>query len=188
MRTTRSLLVIATLLFCGVLLITGCTQNPQATLPQASLTIYKSEASWAVLYHDIKSLKKNADVVIEGTITGVSSMDGKPPLVFTKFIFHINHVILDPKHLVVSDHVIVNQTGGIVGNNLYEIEDDPLFQRGEEAILFLHQYSPSLYDVIGGPSGRFRVQGGKVTTINDEGVKFSTSMSEADFQQAVQQA
>jgi hypothetical protein len=41
---------------------------------------------------------------------------------------------------------------------------------------------------LGGPSGRFEVQNGLVTPINDEGVKFVAPMSESDFVAAIQNA
>jgi hypothetical protein len=188
MISTQKKWLILLLSICGVVVMSGCGQSqaPQAT--KGTLTIHQAKASWAVLYHDFKSLKQNADLVVAGTIVGVSKLTGDPPLVFTQFIFQITRTIWNPKHLAASNQVIVNQTGGIVGNDLYEIRDGPLFQQGEAMILFLRQYEPGLFSVIGGPSGRFELHNGMVTPINDEGVRFTAPMPEADFLTAVAQA
>jgi hypothetical protein len=52
---------------------------------------------------------------------------------------------------------------------------------GEEAILFLHQFSPGQYFVMGGPSGRFEVRKGLVQPVNNEGVKLPSSLTEQQF-------
>jgi hypothetical protein len=180
--------LILLLMAWSVAVMSGCnqTQTPQAT--KGALTIHQAEAHWAVLYHDFKSLKQNSDLIVAGTIASVSKVTGNPPLVFTEFIFQISRIIWNPKQLVTNNQIIVNQTGGIVGNDLYEISDDPLFQQGEAMILFLRSNTPGLFFVTGGPSGRFELHNGMVTPINDEGVKFTAPMSEADFTTAVTQA
>lgn len=190
MITQRKWLMLV-LLACGVLIMSGCSQAqaPASQTTKGALTIHTAKAHWAILYHDLKSLKQNSDLVVKGTIAGVSRLTGNPPLVFTQFIFHISRTIWDPRHLATSDQIIVNQTGGIVGNDLYQIQDDPLFQQGEAMLLFLQQYAPDLYKVAGGPSGRFKLQNdGMVVPIYDKGVKFTTPMSEADFTTAIAQA
>lgn len=187
MHTQRKWLILA-LIICGVIVMSGCSQAQTPQTTKGTLTIHQADASWAEWYTDIKSLKHHSDLAVVGSIAGVSKMTGNPPLVYTQFIFHISRTIWNPKHLATSGQVIVNQTGGIVGNDLYEIRDDPLFQQGEAMILFLRSNTPGLFFVAGGPSGRFELHNGMVTPITDEGVKFAAPMSEGDFITAVEQA
>lgn len=156
--------------------------QPQVRLAAPTLETVSLSSDWAVTYQDIKSLKQAADVVVVGTITGVGGVTStKPGLVFTDFTFQVRNVLQDPRGRVSGPTLSIHQTGGVIGNRRYEIQDDPLFQQGEQAILFLHEYSPGHYFVIGGPTGRFRVQGGLVHPVDDEGVQFAASMSEAAF-------
>jgi hypothetical protein len=177
---------------CGLVLLSACSQPAQPTQanqsPQSLQTV-KWDASWSRLYHDLGSLKRASDLAVVGSITGISRVitDSKG-IVSTLFIFSSNRVVWNPHHLAQHATFIINQTGGIVHNVLYEIGDDPLFQVGEQAVLFLHQYKPGYFYVQGGPSGRFTIQNGMVKPINDEGVVFSTSLSVANFLTKIQNA
>lgn len=51
--------------------------------------------------------------------------------------------------------IIIKQTG----DESVEVEDDPLLKPGETAVLFLRDYSPGHYFIVGGPPGRFHVDG-----------------------------
>ena len=82
----------------------------------------------------------------------------------------------------------LRQTGGVDNGTRYVVEDDPLFQRGEQAVLFLHEFSSGHYYVVGGPSGRFLVQGGNVKPVNDEGVHLPATLTESGFYTQVQNA
>lgn len=174
---------------CGLVLLSACSQSAQTNqAPQTPQTI-KWDASWSRLYHDLGSLKQASDLAVVGSITGVSRVitDSKG-IVSTLFVFSVSRVVWNPHHLAQHSSLIINQTGGIVHKVLYEIGDDPLFEVGEQAVLFLHQYKPGYFYVEGGPSGRFTVQNGMVKPINDEGVVFSTPLSEADFLTKIQNA
>jgi hypothetical protein len=145
MKKWQSVLLFVACIFCWAVVLSGCGTASQ----KGPFVVHKSEASWAVVYHDIKSLKQNAEIVAIGTISGVAQQIGSPPLVFTEFNFRISRVILDSQNLATST-IILYQTGAIIGNDLYEIEDDPLFQQGEVVLLFLQQGDPKVYHVIGG--------------------------------------
>jgi hypothetical protein len=54
-------------------------------------------------------------------------------------------------------------------------------------VLFLHEYKPGYFYVIGGPGGRFHVQNMMVSHLHDEGFQFQT-MPLADFITQVRQA
>lgn len=155
------------------------------------------QASWAMGYRSLKELKQATalDLAVRGTFTAIQGTQGQAPssgssdLLSTDFSFTINKVLLDPHHLFnSSSSVTIHQTGGRVGSTLHQVCDDPLFRIGEEAILFLHQFSPGQYFVMGGPSGRFEVRQDLVEPVNDEGVKLPAGLNEQQFYIMLQEA
>jgi hypothetical protein len=184
-------------LLSGVLLLlASCGQN--ATAGQTSVQVGGTsaqgcdiEVSWAMGYGSLKELKRATalDLAIQGTFTTIQSTQGQAPPsrqngpLTTDFSFLISKVLLDPHHLLNSSSstITIHQTGGRLGNTLHQVCDDPLFRVGEEAILFLHQFSPGQYFVMGGPSGRFEVRKGLVQPVNNEGVKLPSGLTERQF-------
>jgi hypothetical protein len=156
------------------------------------------EASWAMGYKSLKELKRAAamDLAVQGTFTAIQSTEGQASsggsngLLATDFSFMISKVLLDPHHALKTSpaSIIIHQTGGRSGGTLHQVCDDPLFRVGEEAILFLHQFSPGHYFVIGGPSGRFEVDNGRVQPVNNEGVKLSPGLTVQQFYALLQKA
>ena len=163
-------------LVLSLIALAGCSSSQP---PQSSTNVHvvSLDASWAKLYHSFTDLKHAADLVVQGTVTQVrqtaSPTDGTPPS--TDFLFTVSKVLQDPAHRLRGTTLTLHQTGGRVGNTLYQVDDDPLFQTGEQSILFLHEYQPGFYFVIGGPSGRFVIQKGTVKPINAEGVPYAGS-------------
>src|SRR5579884_2211913 len=156
---------------CALVLLSACSQPAQPTQanqsPQSLQTV-KWDASWSRLYHDPGSLKRASDLAVVGSITGISRVitDSKG-IVSTLFIFSIHRVVWNPHHLAQHATLIINQTGGIVHNVLYEIGDDPLFQVGEQAVLFLHQYKPGYFLGKAGLPGGSHFQKGWVSPFNE---------------------
>nr|BBH93026.1 hypothetical protein KTA_12250 [Thermogemmatispora argillosa] len=68
------------------------------------------------------------------------------------------------------------------------VQDDPLFQIGDEAVLFLRPFRPGHYLVVGGPSGRFRLHNGLITPFTEQGVKLSWPLTEEEFRAALDRA
>lgn len=137
------------------------------------------DASWSVNYKDLKSLKAASTVVVEGKITAVAgeTLDTATHIPFTDFTLSVDKAVYDPHGHVHGFRVIVHQTGGIVNNTLFQVDDDPLFQVGEQVVLFLHEYAPDMYFVVGGPTGRFEVRSGKVSAGGSTGVTLPSSTS-----------
>lgn len=156
--------------------------------PQPGPGAHKSEkhvalsASWAVGYQSIAELRRDADLVVLGSITGIAGVEhDSNGLPFTDFTFRIERVISDPKARSGLSSITLHQTGGVMNGYRYEVEDDTLFGIGERAILFLREYSPGKYHVIGGPTGRFRSSGGRVAPIVTTGVRFTSPITEGEF-------
>ena len=172
-----------------LLLLGGCGQNADTGQAGAQLTckpnhIVGIAASWAKGYSSLNGLKQDADLGVQGHFTAVvEAATDSSGLAYTDFTFTITQVLWDPHHQIPgsTSSITIRQTGGCIGDTLYKVDDDPLFQIGEEAILFLHQFSPGQYYVIGGPSGRFEVRNGLVQPVNDEGVKLPSDLTEQQF-------
>jgi len=175
------LLVIGTILVGVVFSVSGCgaTSTSVQTLPISQDQHYSQrvdmEASWAVGYKDLKSLKAASDIAIEGTIVAVAdetldTATSTMSIPYTDFTLSTHTVVYDPQGRIQGTTVLVHQTGGIVNNTLYQFIDDPLFQVGEQVVLFLHEYAPGKYFVEGGPTGRFEVRSGIVTAVSTFGL------------------
>lgn len=158
--------------------MSACASTPQ--------TVYLS-TSWVRLYHDIGSLKSDADLVVSGQITAEqSAINESPPA--TDFTFAVYRVLGSRRDAGVraGSSIIVHQTGGIVNGQTFVVRDDPRFRVSDKDILFLRQYAPGRYFVLGGPSGRFQIgPDGLVRPVNNEGVALAPT-SESAFERQVQ--
>ena len=67
--------------------------------------------------------------------------------------------------------ITFEQTGGVAAGSKFELEGDPLFSVGEQAIIFFTEFSPGKYRVTGGPTGRFGFQNGRISPVTDDGIK-----------------
>src|SRR5487761_609016 len=167
LRFTSAVIVLLAMLACGPGAQTG--------------EVTHLDADWAILYHDLGQLKLDSDLAVAGTFTSMSGQTEQTGIPYSDFVLTVNRTIYDPKHRPSTSTVLVHQTGGTVNGHVAQIADDPLFKVGERVVLFLHEYSPGRYFVVGGPSGRFELQAdGTVRPFNDEGVRM-TAMSEEAF-------
>jgi hypothetical protein len=143
------------------------------------------DASWAEYYHTVAALKAHSDLAVEAKVTKVldqTTTDGNIP--FTDFQITVESVLYDPAHRVHAASstqpatLSLHQTGGTLNGQKQMVEDDPLFTTGEQCVLFLREYSPGHYMVVGGPTGRFTVTAaGTLTPIVNDGVTFSGQVS-----------
>jgi hypothetical protein len=148
------------------------------------LVTYRMDASWAVAYRTVPTLRAASDVAVAGSIGGVVKVTAgtprNPP--FTDYALVISAVLWDPgHHLAVGQAITVHQTGAIVGSARFEIGDDPLFRPGEQVVLFLHQFAEGQYYVVGGPTGRFRMSGGLVHPVAHDGIKMLAGTTKDEF-------
>jgi hypothetical protein len=171
----RRLCLLAVL--AALFLLAGCGQ----------VQVISLEASWAGNYPDLHSLKQAADLAIRGRIAGVASVTTEQGTPYTDFNVSVSKVLVSRSGARPST-ILLHQTGALEGNTLYQIDDDPLFQVGEQVILFLHEYAPGRYFVLGGPRGRLEVdKDGLVRPINNEGLKLAPT-PEGQFENMVESA
>jgi hypothetical protein len=181
----------------GMLLIGGLVMSGPGTplisaagseQPQGGISVH-----WAHLYHDLKSLKGATDVAVVGTISAVAEQGIRGATPYTDFTLTVNRVLFNHKQALVGNSVRLHQLGGTGRSSQQqavhmEVVDDPLFQVGDQVIVFLHEYSPGRYYVEGGPSGRFHINKDMVTPINSKGIHLPTAMSVDQFASQVSQA
>ena len=142
------------------------------------------DASWTRLYHDIPSLRADADIAVSGKVLRSSAVVETPPA--TDFTFLVDAVLHARAGLPIAapTTIVVHQSGGIQNGQMYEVSDDPPFQIGEIDVLFLHQYAPGRFFVLGGPSGRFLIgSDGMVRPVNIEGVALQPTPKDAFFKE-----
>lgn len=178
---SKTRLGLLTLGLCALVAAGGCSSSQKQGNSQKQEKSASLDASWATEYQSLASLKSNADVAVLGTFTKVMQQTiDKNNIPYTDFQFSVKRQLfkLGSKQSVANGAALsVHQTGGTVDGVLMQVDDDPLFKVGDSAILFLHQYAPGMYYVIGGPTGRFKVANDQVSPINSEGVKFSGSLA-----------
>ncbi len=173
----------------ALLVVTGCAPASQRSTQSASGQQVFMGASWAESYPDLHSLKNASDLVVLGTFTRATQepqADSHSP-VFTDFDFTVTRILANPKKSGILGNITIHQTGGTVNGLLYQFDSDPLFQVGEQAVLFLRQYAPNQFFVIGGPNGRFEVKNGLVTPAKANRIQFAPRVLEtflADIQNA----
>lgn len=170
------------------LLVGGCAAgSANQPISQVTPQMHMS-TSWAEWYTNLTSLKHASDISAAGSIVGIVQQTVQDGIPYTDFTFHVSQVLYDPHHLFTGQSLLIHQTGGLVNNRPVSVESDPLFQIGEQAVLFLKQYSPGHYFVAGGPSGRFRIVNHQVTPITTAGVSLNWPVADSTFFTLVQQA
>lgn len=103
-------------------------------------------------------------MIVRGTIKDVE-YEGLGSNVESKYLFKPHWVV---KGLSTLRAIWVYQSGGITPlGETYVAFGNPLMQVGDVLILFLHEWAPRKYYVVGGPQGRFMVQGGRVYSIGE---------------------
>jgi outer membrane murein-binding lipoprotein Lpp len=152
-----------------------------------------SEPKWAESYSNIHDLTAHSDIAVAGSITKVISQTVSSSNVpSTDFQLTVSKVLADKNKsgLASGSTVVIHQTGGTAQDGTHiESDDDPLFKVGEATVLFLHQFSPGHFYVVGGPNGRFKTGGATtlsntgagtaiVTPLNKETVQFNGTLDQ----------
>jgi hypothetical protein len=128
-----------------------------------------SGASWAESYGNLEELSTAADLIAVGQVKGVLRVTGNVlgqatwgPIsrYYTEFAFSVHRVL---KGHGSEEEILIHQTGA---EGKSEISDDPLLETGDKYIVFLREYEPGKYCILGGPQGRFQIINGQVFSMN----------------------
>lgn len=148
--------------------------------------------SWAQYYTSFKDLKLHSDFAVSGTITqigtAVKPADGSFP--YSDVTLSVKSVLWNahPQKTVPPTLLFHENGGKAQDGTTYVIEDDPLYQVGQQVILFFTEYSPGQYRVTGGPTGRFVTESKQVKPIVPNGVQLSSGMNENGFENTLKTA
>lgn len=153
-------------------------------------TAAKIDASWPIHFDSIAGLKGSSQVIVVGSVSAMIRTYRSPiQIPYTDFAFHVDSVVSDPGHRLTTPSITIHQVGGFVNNFPLQVEDDPLLVPGERDVLFLRQYSPGSYAVVGGPQGRFQIRSGVVQAVSATHVRgFTGSVPLDSFLASVRSA
>lgn len=148
--------------------------------------------SWAVSY-DLPGIKRAADAVVVGTISGIASTYLRRAHVLdTDYTFEVDTVIWNPQQQLQSTQILIHHPGGIRGEIRSEAVGIPLFEVGERAILFLKHYEADEahhFTAFGGyPDARFPVRDGLIYRMRDSLITLPTPLTEQEFIKLIQDA
>ena len=131
-------------------------------------------ASWADGYPTLAAIKEHAEVIVRGRVTAISGQGEfnnagtttdptkAAPAPYTDFTFAVAAII---KGNVTAGDITIRQTGGTMADGAIEVvEDDPVLEVGDQDVLFLRQFSPGHFFVMGGPAGRFPISNGRTVS------------------------
>ncbi|GCE15461.1 hypothetical protein [Tengunoibacter tsumagoiensis] len=162
-----------------LILMSACSEASSSQTSSQTVTMH---TSWAEYYTSLKELKQHSDVVVRGTIAEIGTTykptDGP---VYTPVTVSITQIISKPQNEDIPAKISLVQTGGKYKNVTYQVDDDPLFQKGEQVILFLKEYKPGKFRISGGPTGRFKIANGTVLPVVSDGVQLSPSTTDTQF-------
>lgn len=118
------------------------------------------DADWASHYDNINDLIKNSGIIIKGKV-----IDSKPEqrvdLIFTMQEVKIEKVYYG--EIKEGDTVSVLQTGGeLNGKKTTPFREAPIWNKGDEYLLFLEHTDEGHYLVLGGYQGAGRIENNKV--------------------------
>lgn len=146
---------IGILMGLGAIMLSGCAPgNGNATAPETTIM----HPSYPKAYESLGQLRKDAKVVLVGSVADVNPGDEADGIPFTNVRLEVTTLIKGP----VSDanQIVVQQTGGTADGKVFEVEDDPIMSKGSKALLFLDQGRDGKYFIIGGPAGRIDLTDG----------------------------
>lgn len=135
-------------------------------------------------FNSLKDIVAKSTVVVEGTVKETTRSyrvipDGVPldklpaekaqsvGFMLTDVVMNVDQVISGPASLK-STAITVIHPGGENGQDKYVSEEEPMSEQGRSYLLFLERTNDGRYVVVGGPQGRYLVQGGKLVTLTDE--------------------
>jgi hypothetical protein len=173
MKIITSIMVISCMIFLS-LSAGACDSGPGQTTSMESTTTTNQPvitvfADVAIFYTNLEDLSRDADLIAYGEIESVIEVKeqivghnpkGNNIHYYTDFSFSINQLLKGD----MIEEAVIHQMGA-AGKMV--VHEDPLFQQGEKYILFLHKTESGVYYVLSGPQGRFKVDDGKVFSMDN---------------------
>ncbi|MBS4030865.1 MAG: hypothetical protein KGZ63_05510 [Clostridiales bacterium] len=188
--------LVALILLCGASLLlinitTSFTNNPNFMNNTENKPYSKQEsyisASWAYSYLDFETMKLDSTVVAIGTIEKavgtnyIQPAESNPKVNVqipkTEYLFNIQRVL----HGDAPQNIIISQIGGISTNGkILAMEDDPLYQVGEQYLLYLKKAPDKEIYFTPSPQARFVTENMHVFTIRKNSPNIKVSVFDVD--------
>lgn len=119
-------------------------------------------ASWSYQYEDLEELTEYSDFIGLVKIKDlVQVTDDMMP--FCIFETEVLQGILGEQ---TSEYIQVYITGKVTKDERIELKDDPMFEKGQEFLIFARRNDDGIYTILGGPQGRLEHKKGKLNTLN----------------------
>lgn len=196
----------------GLFYNSSLLKNAKISETQGEVII--SSVHWTKDFNGLREMVADSDLVVVGIVIGsqpsrlirdnlppeieknIEQAGGVPGLIVTDYSFRVEKVLKG--QLSKGDTIIIVQTGGTYNGVKEYIEDDPLFEVEERAVLFLNDISgdsilapnEQKYTINGTPQARFRVTNNQVVPIvmNKPFVAGFKGMKEEDFIRTIQKS
>lgn len=147
--------MVCLLIGLGATLLSGCAPgNDSAAVRETTIM----HPSYPKAYKTLGELKKDAKAVLVGSVIDVSPGDTTDEIPFTNVRLEVTTWVKG--QIADTNQIVVQQTGGSIGNKVFEVEDDPIMVKGAKELVFLDQGRDGKYFIIGGPAGRIQLAGG----------------------------
>jgi len=171
-------LILIGLLLLGGLLI-SVVLKPSETLART----HYMEADYPA-FRSLRTIVASSDAVVIGTVTKVLPAYRVVPngidlaqlpkekadavgFVLTDIVVSINRVLSGNSSLA-NTELRVAHLGGQSGNQQYIAEAEPMSQQGQTYLFFLKHTEQDLYVTVGGPQGRYQMQGEQLIPVSEE--------------------
>lgn len=125
-------------------------------------TTYLS-ASWAYNYSDIEEISQASDLIALVTVKGIEDTTVENNIPYTIFSAEVNTPVYNSNE---GEKFSIYMTGGETTDNIAELKDDPLLQKGDEILVFCKKNTDGTYQIISGPQGRLVYTDGKLNSLN----------------------
>jgi len=167
-------LIISVLLTAFIIAGTCFSLTSQSTYKNTK--VYAA-ASWYYGYGNLKELVKESDIIAIVRIGDKVEEWEQNNIPLTTY----NAIVIDPiVNSIKGENIGITITGINNGKSHFEIMDDPLFQMGEEFLIFARKNDWGTYTILGGPQGRFKHQNGKLYSMKHVTNKVNTGLIDID--------
>lgn len=114
-----------------------------------------------------EELLKESDVVVMGSIQDIQSFKAESEIrpgkedIFSNVALQVGEYLYNPKNFSASQ-IVVRVLGGAVENMTMKVSDGPIFENGEQVIVFLKQKDKQVFTVVGWAQGKYTIDNGVV--------------------------
>lgn len=153
------MMVAVTIVIVGIVAVFTATKNDST-----KITI-QSDALLAKMTKE--ELLKESDMVVEGFVQDIQSFKAPSEIrpgkedIFSNITLQVSEYLYNPKSFSASQ-IVVGVLGGIVENTTMKVNDGPVFEKGEQVIVFLKQKDERVFAVVGWAQGKYTIDHGVV--------------------------